>query len=109
MTPFVTGFNLISGSALCSGAADLVVDNDGDKDQKAEHQFLERCIDILQVHEVLDDTDDQRTDDRVDNCSGTAAHGSTADDNRRDGVHFVGNRRSRLTGIHTGHKDDTCN
>src|SRR5512143_3098859 len=74
----------------------LPLEPDRAEDDDALEDELQVRIDIVQPHDVVDDSDDQHADERAADRSGSAREARSADDDRGDRIELV---RDAVVGI----------
>src|ERR1700692_2338254 len=79
----------------------LNIDTHRDQNHDAFHDELIEIRNTEQVHPVVDDADNQRTDQRPGDRSVTARETRSAEHGGGDGIEFIAYSRIRLSGIQT--------
>src|SRR5699024_2174547 len=88
-------------------AATYHVDADGECDHESDHHLLPESGDVEQIESVPDDRENQRADERSEGFASTARQAGATDDDRRDGIEFVGCRGLWLCGLQPGREHQT--
>src|SRR6187551_1183211 len=73
-----------------AGSALAPLEPDRPEDDDALENELQVRVDIVQPHDVVDDSDDQHADERAANRSDSAREARPPDDDRRDRIELVG-------------------
>ena len=74
------------GSGFFHPAAQKLIDDNAQQNDRSDHHQVERTLDAEQIHEVLQDLDQGGSENDAEDRSFSAAEAATAEDRRGDAV-----------------------